>query len=91
MFNEHTPDAFLEPAYILVSKVWVNQTRVQDLADGKLTLLSGIPPQEHLIGVQTDVLKLTFGGRLIFRNRAPLLWNVKGIVHPEMKILLLIT
>ncbi len=44
MLNEHTPDAFLEPAYILVSKVWVNQPRVQDLADGKLTLLSGIPP-----------------------------------------------
>ncbi len=40
MFNEHTPDAFLEPAYILVSKVWVNQP---NLADGKLTLLSGIP------------------------------------------------
>ncbi len=50
--QEHTlcsmnlpPDAFLEPAYIPVSKVWVNQPRVQDLADVKLTLLSGLPPR----------------------------------------------
>ncbi len=41
-----------------VSKVWVNQPRVQGSADGKLTLLSGIPPgvKQTIIQYLNDAL-----------------------------------
>ncbi len=44
MLNELTPGLVFRTNIPRVSKVWVDQLRVQGLADGKLTLLSGIPP-----------------------------------------------
>ncbi len=58
MLNELTPGRIFGTNIPQVSRFWVNQPKVQGLADSKLTVLSVIHPQELVIHTQTVLAQI---------------------------------